>query len=73
MNERLWVHEIEDLTVIDAWIMLTVTSTNTNAPTIMIAEKAVIGKKTLEDSGGGFIRHQICRFDTRVGPMDADP
>lgn len=39
VNDRLQVHGVQNLRVIDASIMPRITSGNTNAPTVMIAEQ----------------------------------
>ncbi len=66
VDSELWVHGLDGLRVIDASVMPAVTLTNTNAPTIMIAEKgrggdqgrSGVGRK----SGGAFRRHRTARW-----------
>ncbi len=49
VNHQLKVHGIKNLRVIDASIMPNITSGNTNAPAVMIAEKCA--DMLLQDAG----------------------
>jgi choline dehydrogenase len=52
VDERLRVHGVRGLRVADASVMPTIASSNTNAPSIMIGEKAADLVRADADAGG---------------------
>jgi len=60
VDDELRVHGLDGLRVIDASVMPAVTSTNTNAPTIMIAEKGAAIIK-------GAVRERMAEASRRNG------
>jgi choline dehydrogenase len=57
VDARLRVHGVQGLRVIDASIFPTITSGNTNAPTVMVAEKGA--SMIIEDARAKSEQHAV--------------
>ncbi|MFL6705233.1 MAG: GMC oxidoreductase [Paraburkholderia graminis] len=64
VDNRLRVIGVDGLRVVDASVMPTITSGNTNSPTLMIAERA-----SERSSGSDFANAPSCDGDIDIGPL----